>query len=115
MNLERPNVIENPNSGPRTPSQWFATSAFVLPAQNTFGDAGRNVVTGPGLTVLDLSVQKEEALHDRLRLQFRFDAYNALNHANFNLPGRIFGASNFGVITSAGDSREMQASVKLTF
>ena len=115
MNLERPNVIENPNSGPRTPSQWFATSGFVLPAQNTFGDAGRNIVIGPALTGLDLSVQKEEALHDRLRLQLRFDAYNALNHVNFNLPGRIFGASNFGVITSAGDSREMQASVKLTF
>ena len=62
-----------------------------------------------------MSVQKEEALHEHLRLQFRFDAYNALNHANFNLPGRIFGAANFGVITSAGDSREMQAAIKLTF
>ena len=114
-NPERPNVVANPNAGPQKPSQWFNTDAFVLPAQDTFGDAGRNIVTGPGLADFDASIQKEEALHDRACLQFRFDVYNALNHANFNLPGRIFGAANFGVITSAGDSREMQAAVKLTF
>jgi hypothetical protein len=114
-NLERPNLIANPNSGPGTPSEWFNTAAFVLPAQDTFGNAGRNVVTGPGLADLDVSLQKEETLYERARLQFRFDVYNSLNHANFALPGRIFGASNFGVITSAGDSREMQAALKLIF
>jgi hypothetical protein len=114
-NLERPDLISNPNVGPQTPSEWFNTAAFVLPAQNTFGTAGRSVVTGPGLADLDLSLQKEEVLRDRARIQFRLDVYNSLNHANFALPGRIFGASNFGVITSAGDSREMQAAVKLIF
>ncbi len=114
-NLERPNLIANPNAGPETPSEWFNTAAFVLPAQDSFGTAGRNVVTGPGLTDLDLSLQKEQSLHDRARIQFRVDVYNSLNHANFALPGRIFGASNFGVITSAGDSREMQAALKLIF
>ena len=114
-NLERPNVIANPNAGPQTPSEWFNMSAFVLPAQDTFGDAGRNIVTGPGLADLDVSLQKEEPLHDHAKIQFRFDVYNSLNHANFNLPGRIFGAANFGVITSAGDAREMQAAVKLIF
>jgi hypothetical protein len=114
-NLERPNLISNPNAGPQTPSEWFNTAAFVLPAQDSFGTAGRNVVTGPGVSDFDLSLQKEEALHDRARLQFRLDVYNSLNHANFALPGRIFGASNFGVITSAGDSREMQAALKLIF
>jgi hypothetical protein len=114
-NLERPNLIANPNAGPGTASEWFNTAAFVLPAQNTFGDAGRNIVTGPGLADLDVSLQKEEGLKERMRLQFRFDVYNSLNHTNFNLPGRIFGAANFGVITSAGDSREMQAAIKLMF
>jgi len=115
INLERPNVVANPNSGLRTPTEWFDTAAFVLPVQDTFGNAGRNIVTGPGLVDLDFSLQKEEALPDRARIQFRLDVYNSLNHANLNLPGRIFGASNFGVITSAGDAREMQAAVKLLF
>jgi hypothetical protein len=50
-----------------------------LPAQNSFGNAGRNIVTGPGLTDVDLSVQKDEPLYDRARIQFRFDIYNSLN------------------------------------
>jgi hypothetical protein len=114
-NLDRPNLIGNPNAGPQTQAEWFNTAAFALPALNTFGTAGRNVVTGPGLTALDLSLQKEMALPERLKLQLRLDAYNSLNHASFNLPGRIFGASNFGVITSAGDPRELQWALKLLF
>ncbi len=114
-NLERPNLAGNPNSGPQIAGEWFNTAAFAIPAQNTFGSAGRNVVTGPGLTTLDLSIQKDQTLHERLKLQLRFDVYNSLNHANFNLPGRILGAANFGVISSAGDPREMQFAIKVLF
>jgi hypothetical protein len=114
-NLERPNLIGNPNSGPETPAEWFNTAAFALPAQGTYGTAGRSVVNGPGLVDLDVSLQKEATLYERVRLQFRIDAYNSLNHANFNLPGRIFGAANFGVIGSAADPRELQWALKLLF
>ena len=114
-NLERPNLIADPNSGPKTPAEWFNTSAFALPAQYSFGNAGRNDVVGPGFENLDLSLQKEWIARENLTLQFRFDAFNALNHPNFNLPGRIFGASNFGVITSAQDPRELQFALKLAF
>jgi hypothetical protein len=114
-NLERPNLIGNPNSGPETPGQWFNTAAFALPAQGTYGTAGRNVVTGPGLMDFDASLQKEATLHERLKLQLRLDAYNSLNRANFNLPGRIFGAANFGVVGGAADPRELQWAVKLLF
>jgi hypothetical protein len=114
-NLERPNLIANPNSGPQTPADWFNLAAFALPAQNTYGTSGRNVVTGPSLTTLDLSLQKQISLWERMKLQLRLDAYNSLNHANFNLPGRIFGAANFGVISSAGDPRELQVAAKFLF
>ena len=114
-NLERPNLVSNPNNGPRTASEWFNTAAFSLPAQNTFGSSGRNVALGPGLVNLDVSLQKETSLHERLRLQLRVDTYNALNHPNFDLPGRIFGAANFGVITSAEYPREFQFAAKLSF
>src|ERR1700722_8927360 len=114
-NLERPNLIGNPNSGPQTPAEWFDTDAFALPAKGTYGTGGRNVVRGPALIDLDTSLQKDVNLYERLRLQFRLDAYNSLNHPNFNLPGRIFGAANFGGITSAGDPRELQWALKVIF
>ena len=114
-NLERPNLIANPNAGPQTPTEWFNTSAFALPAQYTFGDAGRNIVTGPGLANVDLSLQKSWSLRESEAIQFRWDAFNALNHPNFNLPGRIYGAANFGVITSAQQARELQFALKWLF
>jgi hypothetical protein len=114
-NVERPNLVADPNSGPRTPAEWFNTTAFTLPAQYTFGNAGRNVVIGPGLANLDLSLQKTWSRREHQTIQFRFDAFNALNHPNFNLPGRIYGASNFGVITSAEDSRQLQFALRFIF
>lgn len=114
-NLERPNLIANPNNGPHTPSEWFDTSAFALPEQFSFGNAGRNVVIGPGLANLDLSLQKNWNIREHQTLQFRCDAFNALNHPTFNLPGRIFGAANFGVITSAQDAREFQLALRWLF
>jgi carboxypeptidase family protein len=114
-NLERPNLVANPNAGPRTPAEWFNTSAFGLPAQYTFGNAGRNIVIGPGLANLDLSLQKAWSIRENQSIQFRCDAFNALNDANFNLPGRIFGAANFGVITNAQDAREFQFALRWQF
>jgi hypothetical protein len=114
-NLERPNLIANPDSGPKTAAAWFNTSAFALPAQYSFGNARRNDVVGPGFEDLDLSLQKEWTARENFTLQFRLDAFNALNHPNFNLPGRIFGAANFGVISSALDPRELQFGLKVLF
>jgi hypothetical protein len=72
-------------------------------------------VLGPVFVNLDMSLQKQWQLWESMVLQFRVDAYNTLNHPNFNLPGRIFGASNFGVIQSAQDPREMQFGLKFEF
>jgi hypothetical protein len=114
-NIERPNLIGDPNNGPQTPAEWFNTSAFALPGPLTFGSAGRNIVIGPGFENIDLSLQKEGALSEKLKWQFRADVFNVLNHPNFDLPGRIFGASNFGVVSSAEDPREFQFALKLMF
>ena len=114
-NIERPNVSGNPNGGAKTPAQWFNTSAFSLPAPFTFGNDPRNSVLGPAYVDLDTSLQKRWPLRESMNLQFRVDAYNTLNHPNFNLPGRIFGASNFGVISSAQDPREMQFALRFEF
>ncbi len=112
---QRPNILGNPNSGPQSPNQWFNTSVFSLPALYTFGNAPRNAVIGPGLEELDLSLQKEVPLAERARLQFRAEAYNLLNHPNFNIPNRTAFTANFGKISSAQDSRQLQLALKLIF
>ena len=112
---QRPNVSADPNNGPHTPQQWFDTSVFSLPALYSFGNAPRNAVIGPGLEEFDFSLQKDIVLREPLRLQFRAEAYNLLNHPNFNIPNRIAFTPNFGSISSAQDSRQFQFALKLLF
>ncbi|HEY2843740.1 MAG TPA: TonB-dependent receptor [Bryobacteraceae bacterium] len=112
---QRPNVSSDPNSGPHTPNQWFDTSVFTLPALYSFGNAPRNSVIGPGLEEFDFSLQKEIVMREPLRLQFRAEAYNLFNHPNFNIPNRIAFTPNFGSVSSAQDSRQLQFALKLLF
>jgi hypothetical protein len=112
---QRPNVLANPNDGPKTPEEWFNTSVFSLPALYTFGNAPRNSVIGPGLWEFDLSLQKEIPLTEAVKVQFRAEAYNLLNRPNFNIPNRTAFTANFGRISSAQDSRQLQFALKLAF
>jgi len=112
---QRPNVSGDPNSGPRTPQQWFNTAVFSLPALYTFGNAPRNSVIGPGLEEFDFSLQKDIVVKEPVRLQFRAEAYNLLNHPNFNIPNRTAFTPNFGSISSAQDSRQLQFALKMLF
>ena len=90
-NPVRPQV--NPNfTGklyPRTVSEYFNPNAFLPPATGTLGDAGRDSLVGPGLAELDTSLLKETAVTERVRLQFRAEFFNVLNHANFATPNEI--------------------------
>lgn len=114
---QRPNISGDPNSGPKTPEQWFNTAVFSLPTLFTFGNAPRNAVIGPGLTEFDLSLQKDFGLTESTKLQFRAEAYNLFNHPNFNIPNRTFapGSTTFGRISSAQDARQLQLALKLVF
>jgi hypothetical protein len=112
---QRPNIAGNPNDGPQNPQKWFNTSVFSLPALYTFGNAPRNAVIGPGLQEFDLSLQKDIRLKEAAKLQFRAEAYNLFNHPNFNIPNRIAFTANFGSISSAQDSRQLQLALKLAF
>jgi hypothetical protein len=116
---QRPNLACDPNSGPKTTGQWFKTSCFAAPDPFTYGNAGRDIVIGPGLDNFDATLQKEFAVRENMRLQFRLDVFDFLNHPNLNAPigaGRTFSNStSFGSITSANDPREMQFSLRLAF
>ena len=81
-------------SGPRrnpvnagNPTQYINLSCFAFPNPSTrFGDAGRNNLIGPGVVTADLSLSKTFTLRERLRLQFRAEAFDAANRANFAAP-----------------------------
>ena len=114
---QRPDQLRNPNvsANERTPERWFDTSAFTLQAPFSFGNAPRNSVLGPGFANMDLGVAKTWIVAGRRQLELRWEVFNVLNTANFDLPNRIFGTSNFGRIFSAKNPREMQLGAKFSF
>ncbi len=66
--VDRPNVLFNPSLANPTPQEWFNTAAFAIPAQYTWGNAGRNILRGPGLATVDFSVKRNFTLHEGMKL-----------------------------------------------
>jgi hypothetical protein len=109
-------------SDERTINRWFDPSAFVAPGQYQFGNSGRNILYGPGTKQLDLSLFKSFAIQEHRRLEFRAEAFNALNTPQFNNPNASIGFAGVAKITSAGSptvyqrtSRQIQLALKLYF
>src|SRR5207248_499204 len=73
-------------SGARSIDRWFDASAFVAPPAYVFGNSGRNILYGPGTRQIDLSLFKSFAFAESRRLEFRAEAFNALNTPQFNNP-----------------------------
>jgi hypothetical protein len=103
LGTDRPNLIGDPNSGSHTVAKWFNTAAFTLNAPLTFGDAGRNIVTGPGYVDLDYSVLKNTSLGGSTNLQFRAEMFNIFNHPNFGLPNSTLTSPSFGSLFQTAD------------
>jgi hypothetical protein len=112
---DRPNVLRNPALSQPGPDHWFDTTAFVVPPFGSFGNAGRNILTGPGLQNVNVSLLKTTAFSERARLQFRAEAFNVVNHVNLDLPDSFVGSPTFGKIQSAERSRRIQFGLKLLF
>ena len=129
-NVNRPDVVPGVSttpSGGRTPERWFNPEAFAFPGSGFRGNAGRNILEGPGVAVVDFALVKTQRLAGRTSLQLRLEVFNLLNRANFDIPfnepdgeavfdetgarvptaGRIFSTST--------DAREMQIAVRVTF
>ncbi|PYS42142.1 MAG: hypothetical protein DMG14_04945 [Acidobacteria bacterium] len=106
----------------RTPEHWVDATAFALPPAGTYGSVGRNVLTGPSLKTVDLSMFKTTRLTERSNLQFRAEAFNVLNRTNFGIPNLVMltptgaPASSAGAITTtATTSRQIQLGLKLSW
>jgi outer membrane receptor protein involved in Fe transport len=113
---QRPNLVGDPNSGPHTVNEWFNTSTFQEVTQpGQFGNAGRNIVQGPGLQQWDFSAFKNIRIRETKALQFRGEFFNIFNHANFRLPNNDISSPNFGKISEALPGRLVQVALKFLF
>ncbi|MCW5980917.1 MAG: TonB-dependent receptor [Bryobacteraceae bacterium] len=112
---DRPNVVRDPALANPTTERWFDPGAFQMPPFGSFGNAGRNIVDGPGLQTVNVSLLRDFSVSEGLRFQFRAEAFNLLNRANFDLPDVFLGSPTFGRILSAQSPRRIQFGVKALF
>jgi hypothetical protein len=142
LTSERPDLVGNayigacPNgSRVGTPSCWFNPTAFAAPPPEQFGNAGRNILRGPGFAQFDVALQKGFQLTEGTRLTFGAEAYNLFNHPNFAVPSNtqspltlggngdaVFAdptgsfADNVGrIFTTVGTGRQIQLDARFTF
>ncbi|HEV2381229.1 MAG TPA: TonB-dependent receptor [Terriglobia bacterium] len=109
----------------QTPQQWLNTAAFSTPLPFTFGNAGRNILRGPGLGSWDFSALRNFRLRESTSLEFRAEMFNILNRANFDIPQRDLASASFGQIFNTlqpeaglasggpGEPRELQLALRL--
>jgi hypothetical protein len=118
-------VLANPvlPRSDRTFAQFFRTDVFRLPDVGTVGNAARSLIRGPGINNWDISLFKTFPVRDRVRLQFRCEAYNAFNHtqfsavdtaARFDPQGNQVNA-RFGQLIDARPPRQIQFALRATF
>jgi Carboxypeptidase regulatory-like domain/TonB dependent receptor len=115
---QHPNRVGNGNlsSSERTIRHWFDTSAFATPAQYTFGNSGRNILTGPGFHNVDLGLSRTISLIESTSLEIRAEAFNIFNTPQFGLPNATLGQSTTGVIsTVTNPQRQLQLAAKIHF
>jgi hypothetical protein len=115
---QHPNRIGNGNlsSSQRTIGHWFDTSAFATPAQYTFGNSGRDILTGPGFHNVDLGLSRTISLIESTSLEIRAEAFNIFNTPQFGLPNATLGQSTTAVISSVTNpQRQLQLAAKIHF
>jgi hypothetical protein len=119
----RPDLIGDPNSGPHLVTDWFNLNAFLIPpplpggvAGLVFGNSARNLVVGPSLSAVNLSLQKIFKLTERFTLSLRLETFNAFNQTNLGSPALDLAQITAGVISStAAASRQNQIAGRIDF
>jgi hypothetical protein len=114
-NNDRPNVSGSTSVDQPGADAWFNTNAFSMPAPGTFGNSGRNTLTGPGFRTINVGVVKHLRVGNAASIDLRADAFNLLNRVNYDLPDGFFGSPTFGRILSASSPRRFQFGVRTTF
>lgn len=122
---QRPNLVGDPNTGTCSNGDavgslncYFNTSAFAVPDKYLYGDLARDTALSPGSKNVDIAVLRDFPWGEHRSIQFRAEAYNALNITNFEFGKNTVKMSSgkaFGVITDAGSARELQFALKVHF
>jgi len=113
----RPNRIAKGTLPHPSVQHWYDTSAFpaVATGSYTFGTSGRDILDGPGKIALNLALSRNFPLREKSNLQFRLEAFNFLNRANFGQPVETVNTPNAATIVSAADGRNVQVALRYSF
>jgi hypothetical protein len=117
--VERANVVGNPfpsgfvRGGPARLA--LNTAAFAVPARGTFGNSGRNIIRDAGINNWDVGLFRDIRFTERIKLQFRAESFNTLNHTQFTLFGNVVNTPTFGIWNSARPPRIFQLGLKLIY
>jgi len=106
------------DKNPRSGEPYFNPNYFTPEPLGQVGDAMRRFFTGPGLLNTDLALLKNTKIRESEQIEFRAEAFNIFNHAQFNNPsGQVdnTGQGGFGYVTSANAPRIMQVALKFLF
>jgi hypothetical protein len=119
FSAQRPNLVGNPNNGPRTVNAWLNSSAFqrLDPTANAgqFGTEGRNVNVGPAYADWDFGALKNFKVTESTHIQFRAELFNIPNRTNFRLPDSDISSPTFNYILAAGAPRQVQFALKFMY
>lgn len=113
---QRPNLVGDPNAGPKTPDAWYNINAFETPQQYTFGNAGAYITDADGIVSFDIAVQKRFPINERHAIEFRTEFFNLPNNVNFGLPQENLNSGNRNRITSQSVApRQIQFGLRWRF
>ncbi len=100
-----------------SPNMWFNLNAFAAVPDTAYryGTSGRNILEGPGAAAVNFALSKQFRIGERFKAQFRWEAFNVLNRANFQQPADTLDKANAGTITSAAAARQMQLGLRCSF
>ena len=104
-----PNRIGSGKLDDPTVDLWYNPRDFVAPPANTYGDSGRGILYGPGPRNFDTSLSKRFTVVGRGNVEFRWDAFNLLNHPGFGFPNQNFDSPTAGRITSTVGRQSIDA------
>jgi hypothetical protein len=103
------------DTNPRHGNAYFHTSLFSNEQLGQFGNSRRRFFHGPGINNFNMALAKNTNLTETKELQFRIEAFNLFNHAQFTNPTGEINSSQFGLVTLARDARILQLGLKFLF